>query len=300
VRLDGIDVSHYQGQVDWPAVQAAGVWWAATKATQGTSNADPTLALNRAGMASAGIRHRGLYHWLSPGDPLPQAAWFLQNIAHLEPGEFVMIDAEEAGITAEGVNAWCAVVEGITCRPCAVYTGAYVAGGRIWAMCRNSAYGARPMVLAAYTSETKALALPGVSAFPWDAWQYSSAGPVPGVVGRCDMDRVDHVDVFDHAAGLDTAVVSPPVTADQADAISRYWGVTTMLVHNAETTIANNESGSPQGYGPGAVKWLVEPVAGSNPVTWAKHHLSWAEYAPVAGAPEGSLTNAQLVALPDV
>jgi GH25 family lysozyme M1 (1,4-beta-N-acetylmuramidase) len=213
-RLDGPDVSHFQydrAPIDWLQVAAIPTWWGATKLTQGVGYVDPTANRSRLSMLSVGLTHRGLYHWLSPGpDPVLQAQWFLRNLGELAVGEFVMLDAEESGVTVAKVVAWCEAVEAVIQRPCAVYTGAFVAG--IWTAqhVRTSQFGARPMHLAAYTSEAKAKALPGVAAFPWSAWQYSSDGPVAGVTGRCDMNRIDDRAVYDLACGI-TTPVDPPV-----------------------------------------------------------------------------------------
>ena len=65
-KRNGIDVSHYQGVIDWGKVAGSGVVWAATKATQGTTFVDKTLSRNRAGMAEQRIKHRLFYHWLNP------------------------------------------------------------------------------------------------------------------------------------------------------------------------------------------------------------------------------------------
>lgn len=220
-RLDGPDVSHFQYDdkppIDWAATAAAGCWWGATKVTQSTAYLDPTAAQSRDGMRAAGFTHIGLYHWLSStSDPKSQAAWFLANIGLLVPGEFVMLDVEEPGVTAGQVLAWCEAVEAVTRRPVVVYTGAYIAGGTIWqsTRVRTSTYGPRPMILAAYATEATARALPGVKAYPWDGWQFSSDGPVPGVTGRCDMDRIDNRPAFDLAAGITKAQPSQPSETD--------------------------------------------------------------------------------------
>lgn len=214
IRLDGPDVSHYQydhAPIDWQKVRDAGCWWGATKLTQSTGFRDATADTSRKGMHAAGFSHVGLYHWLSPStDPKAQAAWFLSNLGELADGEFVLLDAEEIGVSADLALTWCEAVEARTKRPVAVYTGAFVAGGTIWrsTRVRTSSYGARPMALAAYTSESTARALPGVAAFPWSSWQFSSSGPVPGVVGRCDMNRVDDRAAYDLAAGI---TARPPI-----------------------------------------------------------------------------------------
>src|SRR5207244_4120076 len=161
--------------------------WFACKATQSVRYLDPTFRRFRTEAAALNFRAVGLYHWLSPtSDPAAQAAWFLSSTDGLDVGEFAMLDAEEIGITAGQCLAWCEAVESFTHRPCAVYTGAFVAGGTVWqsTRLRTGKYGARPMILAAYTTEAKAKALPGVQAYPWSSWQYSSSGPVPGITGR--------------------------------------------------------------------------------------------------------------------
>ena len=53
--IPGIDVSHYQGTIDWAKVKASGVQFAYIKATQGASFVDPKLAENVEGAASVEI-----------------------------------------------------------------------------------------------------------------------------------------------------------------------------------------------------------------------------------------------------
>ena len=209
-RRDGIDVSRYQGVVDWRAVKATGCTWAATKATQGTAWVDPTFTVNRAGMAVAGFRHRGLYHWMSPVGLLlrgsasarlasarKQAEHYLAKVGQLQPGEFVLLDAEEEGITVDMVVEWCRVVEAALGRDAAVYSGVFVAGGTIW---RSAAVfnGKRPRVLAAYTTEARARKLSG----GWHAWQWTGSGTIAGVTTLVDIDQVDDHAIFDRISGL--------------------------------------------------------------------------------------------------
>jgi hypothetical protein len=120
-------------------------------------------------------------------------------------------------------------------RPCTVYSGAFVAGGTIWTdpRIREGEYGRRPTALAAYTTEAKARALPGVAQHPWSSWQFSSNGPVPGVTGRCDMNRCDDTAIFDLAAGITHSTVTEATTATvQED--------TVMYISNSETRTATS------------------------------------------------------------
>lgn len=215
IRLDGPDVSHYQydyGEINWATVLGIPTFWAATKLTQSIKYLDPTAAKSRARMKQ---KYRGLYHWVSSTtNPEDQAAWFAANVGTLAKGEFLMLDCEEAGVTVDMVLRVARALEKIYGRPVAIYTGAYVAGGTIWqsTAVRNSAYGPRPMILAAYTNEAHAKDVCKYGSYPWHSWQYSSNGPVAGIVGRCDMNRVDDTSVYDRACGLDTADPTPTPT----------------------------------------------------------------------------------------
>ncbi len=206
IRLDGADLAHYQfdaGPIDWDAYVRA-CWFGMTKLTQSIGYLDPTSARIRQSMRVVAVGVRGVYHWLSSTtDPEQQAWWFLKNFGEGEH-EFAALDDEEHGVNVDKTLGWLEPVEAKLKRPSPVYSGAFVAGGTIWTdpRVRESKYGLRPMMLAAYTTETKALALPGVAAHPWSSWQFSSSGPVPGITGRCDMNRVDARAAFELAAGL--------------------------------------------------------------------------------------------------
>src|SRR4051794_33029045 len=69
----GIDVSHWQGQIGWLQVGAAGFDFAFVKATEGTTYTDPTYGTNRSGAAAAGLR-LGAYHFARPAGTSDAAA----------------------------------------------------------------------------------------------------------------------------------------------------------------------------------------------------------------------------------
>jgi lysozyme len=74
--VPGIDVSHYQGSVDWATVAGGGERFGFAKASEGvsgTGSSDPYFADNWSGMRAAGIL-RGAYHFYHPkDDPTAQA-----------------------------------------------------------------------------------------------------------------------------------------------------------------------------------------------------------------------------------
>ena len=51
---EGVDVSNWQGSIDWTKVRGAGKTFAFLKATEGKNYVDPTYAQNRQGAAAAG------------------------------------------------------------------------------------------------------------------------------------------------------------------------------------------------------------------------------------------------------
>ncbi len=60
--VHGIDISRWQGVVDWPAARANGVGFAYLKATEGGDTLDPLFRTNWAAAARAGVP-RGAYHY---------------------------------------------------------------------------------------------------------------------------------------------------------------------------------------------------------------------------------------------
>lgn len=59
----GVDVSHYQGNIDWELFEEQGVSFAFIKATEGKRLVDPNFEYNWENAKKAGIR-RGAYHFL--------------------------------------------------------------------------------------------------------------------------------------------------------------------------------------------------------------------------------------------
>lgn len=206
-RLDGIDIYHGQadkGTVNLGMVAAIPTWWFACKATQSTSYVDPFYRDFQTA-AKPLFSHRLGYHWLSSiTDPNAQADWFLTKTNGAD-GIGAMQDMEEAGITVPKCLAWFERVEAHTHRPGVGYGGLYVTGGTIWNSpeLRMSAYGRRPFIVAAYVTLANLLArMKALHSLPYEGWQYSSSGPVAGIVGRCDMDQIDDRPAFDLACGI--------------------------------------------------------------------------------------------------
>ena len=185
-RLAGIDVSHFQGHVDWQAVKAAGCDFAFAKATEGAGVTDPFFAANWAGMKAAGLL-RGAYHFYhAEQSAAAQAAHFLSNV-QFEPGDLPpVLDIElNDGVTGqplvEGVQTWLDAVESAAGVAPIVYTNA-----AFWDAHFTDQFGQYPLWIAHYGVAAPSPLPRGWA--DWTFWQYSASLNIAGVGGPADHD----------------------------------------------------------------------------------------------------------------
>jgi lysozyme len=183
-HLPGIDVSHFQGEIGWRAVAAAGVRFAFIKATEGLDDVDPRFAQNWQLSRAAGLV-RGAYHFLHPNlDATQQAEHFLSVVTldddALPPALDVEVtDGVDPATLVAAIQTWLGTVEAaLGCKP-VVYTdpsfwrqnvGADLSAYPLWLAC----YAARPDVPASWQR--------------WTFWQHSESGSVEGIAGPVDLD----------------------------------------------------------------------------------------------------------------
>ena len=184
----GIDVSHYQGTVNWQQVKAAGIQFAFAKATEGVTLTDPEFATNWAGMKAAGIL-RGAYHFFEPTDDAGQQATFFLSTVQLASGDLPpVLDVETAAANSaalwQGVQTWLTQVEAATGLRPILYLD------RTFADENNApaSLGAYPLWLAQYEVELPTLPTGWTT---WLLWQFSQSGTVSGVSGSVDLDEVN-------------------------------------------------------------------------------------------------------------
>jgi len=78
--IHGIDVSRYQGDIDWHAARRDGTAFAWIKATEGGDYVDPKFLHNWHAARAAGVP-RGAYHFYYFCRPVEeQVAWFIENV----------------------------------------------------------------------------------------------------------------------------------------------------------------------------------------------------------------------------
>jgi lysozyme len=92
--VHGVDVSRWQGDIDWARLKEHGANFAYIKATDGGDHLDPMFRKNWEGAARAGIK-RGAYHffyWCRTAKE--QAEWFIRNVPKEKGALPPVIDVE--------------------------------------------------------------------------------------------------------------------------------------------------------------------------------------------------------------
>jgi lysozyme len=186
--VEGIDVSEYQGNINWGQVKASGREFAIIRTGDGMYQ-DPYFAQNWSGAKAAGLI-RGVYQFFEPGeDAVAQANLMLSMMGAIGPGDLPpMIDVEVTGgqsgatITSK-IHQWVNTVQAATGRKPLVYTGTWFWDPNVG----SGDFSSYPLVESYYCSSC-CPNLPN----PWSdfaMWQYSSTGAVPGISGNVDLDK---------------------------------------------------------------------------------------------------------------
>ncbi len=188
----GIDVSKYQGNIDWNKVAASGVSFAIIRAgyrgaTQGSLVVDPYFKQNIQGATRAGIKV-GVYFFtqaVNEAEAVEEASMVLSLVSGYRLAYPIFIDTENASngrANGLGVSARTAVCKAF-CRT--VQNGGYKAGvyaSKSWFnnKLNTSSLNKYCIWVAQYNST---LTYSGKR----DLWQYTSSGSVNGISGRVDM-----------------------------------------------------------------------------------------------------------------
>lgn len=184
-RVRGIDVSRWQGTIDWNAVAGDDVGFAFIKATEGGDFTDPRFAMNWAAARQAGVL-RGAYHFYRPQtSATKQAEHFIRTVA-LAPGDLPPVldvevtDGASPDSIARGVRTWLETVERATGRRPIIYTRA-----SFWTPSVGAALSEYPLWVAHYGA-----ASPNLPAGwqRWTFWQFTDEGTVGGIAGPVDLD----------------------------------------------------------------------------------------------------------------
>jgi len=197
----GIDVSNYQGAINWTSVKSAGIQWAYIKATEGTTYKDPRFNTNYPAAHAAGVI-RGAYHFARPNSSggAAQANYFASNGGAWSADNLTLpgaVDLEAPpsgaacyGLTTTQMRTWITdfynTYKAATGRDVVVYTTA-----SWWNSCTGSWTGMAsksPLWVAHWGASSPSLPA-GWSSTTWSFWQYTASGSVSGISGNVDRDH---------------------------------------------------------------------------------------------------------------
>ena len=185
--VHGIDISHHQGEIDWPRLSLATyrerpINFVFMKATEGGDFVDDSFRYNFSQARECGLV-RGAYHFFLPDVPAEvQACNFISQV-QLQPGDLPpVLDIEVMGKGGaeqlqQSAATWLSLVE------------------------RH--YGVAPIIYASYKFKTKHLNNPPFTHYPywiahyyvedleykgpWKFWQHTDRGRLDGIATRVDL-----------------------------------------------------------------------------------------------------------------
>lgn len=226
--LHGIDVSQWQGNIDWQKVKAAGIDYAfirvgyrgyGSAGTLSSSTKDTYYDKNMQGAISAGIKV-GVYIFsqaITKEEAIEEAEYILDYLGTYDVTMPLVMDFEYASDASDGGRlykaklsktkatdicmAFCDTIKDAGYIPM-VYANKDMLTNHLNASTISEKY---PIWLANYTTNTTYNGT-------FDFWQYSSAGKVDGISGMVDMNFYYAKDIDDFPANgtsIGSAVISP-------------------------------------------------------------------------------------------
>jgi len=215
----GIDVSYYQGSINWTTVANAGIKFAFIRVSDGTGFHDPKFASYWSGAANAGII-RGAYQFFRPAQSVSGQANLLISAlgGHYTPGDLPpVLDVEDAGgesaaTVASKIRQWVDQVKQTLGVDPIIYTGKYFWRDQVGG---PTSFAGNPLWIAQYTSLCPDLPSPWTR---WTFWQNTETGSVPGISGQMDLDQFNGTlaDLQAFANGSTTPPPPPPTTCSSA------------------------------------------------------------------------------------
>ncbi|MCO5065591.1 MAG: glycosyl hydrolase [Rhizobiaceae bacterium] len=189
LAVHGVDVSRWQGDIDWIKLRSQGANFAYIKATDGGDHIDPMFRKNWEGAHRAGLR-RGAYHffyWCRTASE--QADWFIRNVPRVKGALPPVIDVEWNGESRckrrpspdqvrEKMQVFMDRLERYYGQRPIIYTAPDFYADNL-----RGAFPNHPFWLRAVAQHPSRV-YPGRK---WLFWQYSGSGLSHGVNGRIDL-----------------------------------------------------------------------------------------------------------------
>lgn len=188
-EIHGIDISHYQGKIDWDRLKSNALIdgnslrFIITKATEGSSRIDPNFKENFNRIREYGFI-RGAYHFWSNKSSARSQAYYFLNVARLEDGDLPpVLDIEHI--------------------PNDVKVEDFQTDVLTWLHIVEDRYHVKPIIYTYYKFKERYLSAPVFDDYPywiahyyvdkieykgtWKFWQHTDTGQLPGIRGNVDL-----------------------------------------------------------------------------------------------------------------
>ncbi len=197
--LEGIDVSHHDGVINWGRVASSGKTFAYIKASEGTDFVDPMWVTNRARAERAGLRV-GAFHYANPnasaGEAAAEADHFVDTAAFRSGELLPMLDLEVTnGLSPNELQAWVASFLDRVYQRTGLRAGIYVSPSFWQTYLNDSSSAALKRSAALWIADWTTAPSPWLPASSWGGlgwtiWQYSDKARVPGMSKPADVDHL--------------------------------------------------------------------------------------------------------------
>lgn len=187
-EIHGIDISHYQGEIDWEQlknamIEGCPVRFVIIKSTEGASRLDDHFRENFNQVRDYGFI-RGVYHfWSNKSSAREQAYYFLDKVRLTEGDLPPVLDIEH--------------------KPADKSVDDFQRDVLTWLHIVEDKYHAKPIIYTYYKFKEKYLSAPVFDDYPywiahyyvdkvqyqgkWKFWQHTDAGKLPGIKGYVDF-----------------------------------------------------------------------------------------------------------------
>lgn len=207
-QVSGIDVSKWQGNINFSRVKAAGVDAVYIRSSEGSDYVDPYFEQNYSQAKAAGL-DVGFYHYVTArntSQARQQAYFFVSTVSGKDYELKLAMDFEALnGLSQTEINeialTFIESVEEYSQKQALIYSDAYNAANVF-----DGGLSDYPLWIAEYGVSTPTDAVPWNT---WAGWQYSDQGNVPGILGYVDLDYFTD-DAFESNPGQVTVPDNPP------------------------------------------------------------------------------------------
>lgn len=225
VIYQGIDVSGWQGNINYAEVKNSGIEIVYMKSSEGRSFVDPYFNQNYTNAKANGLKV-GFYHYLiarSNEEAIEEARFFVSVISGKEPDCRLAMDFESFGnLSVEEINqigiTFMTAVQNLSGKEVIIYSNTNDARNIFSGELTNY-----PLWVAQYEVREPT---PNGKWSTWAGWQYTSTGEVAGISGHVDRNK------FTEQVLLNTSGTIPlPDNSDKPVA----GGTTTITVQRGDT-----------------------------------------------------------------